>query len=153
MLPIASGWARLLWPGVTSRVPADVLHLPSVQTLLDQQRLCVITECSRTPNARERLQRDMLIAIAQAERQAFDRLLARQQQRYQLPAAAVLGGKRPHTKADDEWLRAAWLAGTSRTAIARRLGITPQGAGLRAKPLGLPPRSFRRSGARLLGRP
>jgi hypothetical protein len=95
----------------------------------------------------------MQAAIAEAERRAFAQLIERQQQQHQLPAAAVLGGQRPRTKDDDEWLRAQWLAGTSRTAIARRLGVTPQCISQRARALGLPPRSFRTSRAKMSGGP
>jgi hypothetical protein len=153
-VPIGQNWIRLLMPQNTVAVPSAALALPHVQQLLADQRLAVVTECTGSADARAAAasRRDMQAAIAQAERQAFDRLIARQQQQHQLSAEAVLGGQRPRTKADDEWLRAAWLAGTSRTAIARRLGITPQGAGLRAKALRLPPRCFRKSRARVPAR-
>jgi hypothetical protein len=144
-VPVSRGLTRLLWPGVTSRVPAAVLDHSAVQALLDQQRVQVITECLHAPGARERLRRDMQAAIAQAERAEFAKLLVRQQRQRHVPPAAVIGGRAPRSQADDEWLREQWLAGTPRAVIGRHLGITGQGVGMRAKTLGLRPhpRCFR----------
>jgi hypothetical protein len=141
-------------PQNTVAVPSAALALPHVQRLLADQRLAVVTECTGSADARaaSALRRDMQAAIAQAERREFDKLLARQpHQHHDVHAAAILSDKPPRIKANSEWLRAAWFAGTPRTAIARHFGVTPQCISQRAKALGLPPRDVRTSRARVPG--
>jgi hypothetical protein len=148
-VPVAPGWARLLHPGVTSAVPAQTVALPAVQRLLVEERLRVVTEVSRAPDAAELLRRDMAAAIAGAEARELAALVARQTRQQGQPEPS----RRPWTRRqrpeqrkrrDDEWpaelivrLKARWAEGATGSEIAAELGVTPGAVIAKARRLGL----------------
>jgi GcrA cell cycle regulator len=159
-VPVAPGWARLLYPGVTSRVPAQTVALPVVQRLLAAERLRVITEVSRAPDAAELLRRDMAAAIAAAEARELAALVARQVRQHgaaEAPRRPYVRRQRPEQRKrrDDEWpaelivwLKARWAEGATGAAIAAELGVTPGAVIAKAKRLGLAGRRRLRSDSR-----
>lgn len=82
LVPLRPGWARLLYPGATTRVPAQTLHTPTVQQLLTERLLEIADGAAWDAATRQRRigQIDMARAIAAAEQRAFDQLLRHRRQ-------------------------------------------------------------------------
>ncbi len=150
VVPVAPGWARLLHPGVTSRVPAAVIAMPAVQRLLTTERLAVVTEVNRDPEAGELLRRDMAAAIAAAEARALARLVAQQVRQHGALAEptkrAWVRRQRPdeRKRREDEWppkrvalLRRRWAEGSPAWQIAGELGLSKGAVATKAYTLGL----------------
>jgi hypothetical protein len=102
LLPVGRGWARLVYPGVTTRLPDAVLHLPAVRSLLARQIVAAVDNAGW--NADERQRRSELAGMAElvrlAEQAQFDRLLegVRLRGSYRSPGV-------PRKRRADEWPR------------------------------------------------
>jgi hypothetical protein len=152
LLPVGQGWARLVYPGVTTRLPDAVLHDPAVRSLLAQQ---VVTQVDAAGwNADERQRRSdragMAELVHQAEQAEFDRLLRGVRLRHNY----ALSGK-PRKQRANEWpeeriarLRQRWAAGATLAAIAVELGVSPGAVGAQVHRWQLPPRYKPRSNDR-----
>jgi hypothetical protein len=125
------GWARLLYPGVTTSVPERALHTPLVRLLLTEKLIELTNGAAWDPDARQRraARTDMARAIAAAEQAEFTRLMAGLQRRQgpQRPRRQP----RPRRPRKDEWsedqvaqLRRCHAAGMTCSAIAVELGRT-----------------------------
>jgi hypothetical protein len=150
-LPVEQGWSRLVYPGVTTRLPDAVLHLPAVRNLLEKQLVVAVDNAGW--NADERQRRSELAGMAElvrlAEQAQFDRLLqgVRLRGSYRPPS-------RPRKPRADEWpeawterLKQRWAEGATGPEIAGELGgnVTPGSVGAKIRRLGLASRYARRS--------
>jgi hypothetical protein len=75
-LPVRPAWYRVLKPAVTTAVPAALLHTAAVRQLLLRKLVDVVDRAAWDSDVRQRRRTDMARAIATAEQQEFDRLLA-----------------------------------------------------------------------------
>jgi hypothetical protein len=155
LLPAGQGWARLVYPGVTTRLPDAVLHQPAVRSLLARQ--IVVAVDSAGWNADERQRRSELAGMAElvrlAEQAQFDRLLEGVRLRGSYRSRGV-----PRKRRADEWpeertarLKQRWEGATG-PMIAAELGVSPGAVGAKVARQGLARRYRRHVVATPVGR-
>jgi hypothetical protein len=155
LLPVGQGWARLVYPGVTTRLPDAVLHLPAVRSLLTQ-RLVARVDAGWDADERQRRsdRAGMSELVRLAEQAQFDRLLAgaRLRRSYQ---SRGLPRKRRADEWPEEWtarLKERWAQGATGSMIAAELGVSPGAVGAQVARQGLARRYRRHDLATPVGR-
>jgi len=129
-IPLGGGWARLLYPGVTTAVPERALHTPLARQLLTAKLIELADGAAWDADVRQRraARTDMARAIAAAEAREFARLVGGLRGRS--PWHGRKAGK-PRKPRANEWpaaqlalLRQRAEEGVSRVRIAAELGRT-----------------------------
>ena len=135
-VPLGDGWARIVPPQACAAVPSAALASPRVQHALADQRLAVVTEVNANADSRNALalRTDLALAIAQAERRAFARLIAQAQERGEVEKL-----KRGHYWSAEqiEGLRHRIAAGATMRELATEHGLTRQAIGSLCRRYGL----------------
>jgi hypothetical protein len=131
-LPVAAGWARIVRPGVTTMLPAAVLHTTIARQLLVRRMIELVDGTASDADARQRsaARTDMARAIALAEQAEFDRLLQGERIKQGPRRQRRPRPKRPRKRRQDEWppervelIKCRLAAGASRAEIAAELGV------------------------------
>jgi hypothetical protein len=139
-IPLGGGWARLLYPGVTTAVPERALHTPLARQLLTAKLIELADGAAWDADVRQRraARTDMARAIAAAEQAEFNRLLRGVRVSARRPASPPpVRQPRVWTTEREALLRERHASGAGVAQIAAELGLTASAVQGHARRLGL----------------